>query len=100
MASGSRRRGFISALLSVVAATLCGQAVAANPPNLCSHGGRWAATNVRTPAAVSAYLSTLDNARFDLRAACAHWAGTFSQRHFSAAQTAEDSQIPPPRMIL
>src|SRR6185369_9907914 len=30
----------------------------------------------------------------------AHWAGAFSRRHLSAAQTAEDSQVPAPRLIL
>jgi hypothetical protein len=45
-------------------------------------------------------LRSLEDARFDLRAACAHWAGTFSQRHRSAARTAMNSQIPAPRLIL
>ena len=42
-------------------------------------GGR--ATAARAPAAVVDYLDSLGDERFDLRAACAQWAGTFSKRH-------------------
>ena len=59
---------------------------------LCDHGGRWTATAARAPAAVTAYLDSLGDDRFDLRAACAHWAGTFSQRHQSAADSPQSAQ--------
>lgn len=73
---------------------------AAGVPNVCDHGGRWAASGRRAPAAVDDYLASLGDARFDLRAACAHWAGTFSKRHQSAANNPDASRPPPARLIL
>jgi hypothetical protein len=73
---------------------------AAGAPNLCDHGGRWTATGRRAPAAVAEYVDSLGDARFDMRAACAHWAGTFSKRHRSAANTPAASGPPPARLIL
>lgn len=69
----------------------------ATTPNLCENGGRWIASGVRAPAAVSGYLHTLGDERFDLRAACALWARTYTRRHQKAAS---DVSPPPPRMIL
>lgn len=69
-------------------------------PNLCSNGGQWVQTGARTPAAVKDYLDSLGDSRFDLRAACAHWAGMFSQRHQSAADTAQQSRQMPARLIM
>jgi hypothetical protein len=73
---------------------------AAAAPNLCDHGGRWTDTGRRAPAPVSEYIQSLGNARFDLRAACAHWAGTFSKRHQSAANNPAASRPPAARLIL
>jgi hypothetical protein len=89
-------------LPSFLAAMLLSASLAAAgiPPNLCNHGGRWTATERRAPAAVADYLDSLGTARFDLRAACAHWAGTFSKRHQSAANNPAGSRPPPVRLIL
>jgi hypothetical protein len=73
---------------------------AAGAPNVCDHGGRWTASGRRAPAAVGDYLASLGDARFDLRAACALWAGTFSKRHQSAANNPDASRPPPARLII
>jgi len=78
-------------------AALAGSVAAANAPNLCAHGGRWIATQGRAPAAVSSYLQELGEERFDIRAACAMWARTYSKRH----QLADSAKrAPPARLIL
>jgi hypothetical protein len=69
-------------------------------PNLCDHGGQWTSTAARAPAAVTAYLDSLGEDRFDLRAACAQWAGTFSKRHRVAAGNPQSAQKVPPRLIM
>jgi len=82
-------------------ATAFGASLAlAAAPNLCDHGGRWKTTVARAPAAVAAYLDSLGHERFDLRAACARWAGTFSKRHQSAAANPQRTQIPSARLIV
>jgi hypothetical protein len=81
--------------------SLCASvAAAASPPNLCSHGGRWLSTGNRAPASVRGYLEALGDERFDMRAACAHWAGSFSRRHRVAAENPETSRPPAPRLVL
>ena len=52
------------------------------------------------PAAVSGYLDSLGSSRFDLRAACAHWAGMFSKRHLSAAAGPQQKRQVPARLIV
>jgi hypothetical protein len=69
-------------------------------PNVCVHGDMWPSTAGRAPAAVTAYFDGLGGDRFDLRAACARWAGSFSKRHQSVAQLPRTSDPPPPRLIL
>jgi hypothetical protein len=88
-------------LLPFAAATTFGASFAlAATPNLCDHGGQWKATTSRAPAAVVAYLDSLGNGRFDLRAACAHWAGTFSKRHQIAADNPHAAQKLSARLIV
>ena len=88
-------------LLPFAAASTFGASFAlAAAPNLCEHGGRWTATATRAPAAVVAYLDSLGNDRFDLRAACAHWAGTFSKRHQSAADNPQSAHKLSARLIV
>ncbi|HYJ40156.1 MAG TPA: S8 family serine peptidase [Steroidobacteraceae bacterium] len=88
-------------LLPLAAATTFGASCAlAAAPNLCAHGGQWAPTAARAPVAVIEYLGALGDARFDLRAACAHWAGMFSQRHRSAANAAQRNRQVPARLIV
>ena len=91
----------LATLLPFVAATTFGASFAlAAAPNLCDHGGRWVTTTARAPAAVTAYLDSLGNDRFDLRAACAQWAGTFSKRHQSAANSPRSAQKLSARLIM
>ncbi len=94
-------RRISTTLLLLAAATTFGASFAlAAAPNLCDHGGRWATTTARAPAAVIDYAESLGMARFDLRAACAHWAGMFSQRHQSAADSAQQSRQIAARLIM
>ncbi len=94
-------RRLSATLLPFAAATTFGASFAlAAAPNLCDHGGRWTATAARAPAAVTAYLDSLGEDRFDLRAACAQWAGSFSQRHQSAADNPQAAQKLPARLII
>ena len=87
-------------LLPFAAATTFGASFAFAAPNLCDHGGRWTATAARAPAAVVAYLDSLGDSRFDLRAACAQWAGSFSKRHQSAAASGQSAQKLSARLIV
>jgi hypothetical protein len=88
-------------LLPLAAAATFGVSCAlAAAPNLCAHDGQWAPTAARAPPAVIDYLESLGTARFDLRAACAHWAGMFSQRHQSAVGAAHQKQQIPARLIV
>lgn len=74
--------------------------VLAAPPEICAPDGGWSASAGRAPAAVSDYLYSLGAAPFDLRAACALWAGTFSNRHRAYASRAAIGSVPAPRLIL
>ncbi|HEU5137212.1 MAG TPA: hypothetical protein VFU13_18835, partial [Steroidobacteraceae bacterium] len=47
-----------------------------------------------------AYLDSLGDESFDLRAACAQWAGTFSKRHQSAAASPRRAQKISARLIV
>jgi len=94
-------RRLASTLLPLTAATTFGASFAlAAAPNLCTNGGRWAATPARAPTPVIAYLDTLGDDRFDLRAACARWAGTYSRRHQSAANSPQQQRKLPARLIV
>jgi subtilisin family serine protease len=70
-------------------------AAAANP-NLCINGGLWRSNVGRAPAPVVDYVQHLGSARFNLRAACALWARSYTRRHL----TTDDSASPAPRLIL
>jgi hypothetical protein len=85
-------------LLPWMAAALASAAcAAAGQPNLCDHDGRWLAAGLRAPAAVGGYLQMLGDEPFDMRAACALWARTYTRRHQAAAG---HERPPPPRLIL
>ncbi|HEU4778596.1 MAG TPA: S8 family serine peptidase [Steroidobacteraceae bacterium] len=62
--------------------------------------GRWSDTGARAPQELTTYLGSIGNARFDLRAACARWAGTFSKRHRSAASNSPHRNQVPLRLIM
>jgi Subtilase family len=96
-----RARRYITVLLTfATAATFGGSLALAVSPQLCREDGLWETMGQRVPSAVASYLDTLGPTPFDLRAACAHWAGTFSQRRFDAAREALASRPLPARMIL
>ena len=81
-----------------MAATFLGASVAAaGLPNLCDHEGSWIGAGIRAPAAVWGYLQTLGDEHFDMRAACALWARTFTRRHQAAPN---NERAPAPRLIL
>jgi hypothetical protein len=71
----------------------------AGSPDLCADGTARPATG-RAPSAVLDYLHTLEKSPFNLRMACALWAGTFSARHLAAVKTASEARPPPARFIL
>ena len=98
MRSPTRR---IIALLSPLVAAACGASLAlASSPHLCTNDERWDAGGQRAPPAVSTYLDSLGDAPFDLRAACALWAGSFSKRHLSAAKSPLKSAPMAARLII
>ncbi len=100
MRSRPRARPHAGGLLPWAATSLGVSLSFAGAPNLCGSSGAWSAGADRAPPAVSAYLNSLGNARFDMRAACAHWAGTFSKRHRSVANLPPTSEPVPPQFVL
>src|SRR5688572_9529995 len=91
------------ALLPFLMAAALGVSVtfAAGPvPQICATDGGWHADAGRAPAAVAEYLGSLAQAPFDLRAACARWAGSFSRRHQAFASRPAMGRISAPRFIL
>ena len=96
-----RSRASALALTSFAVSAFLGLSLAAaGSPNLCGPTGRWTSTGGRSPVAVADYLSTLGDQRFDLRAACALWARSYSNRRHAAAAGNSASKPPPPRLIL
>lgn len=88
-------------LLLLAAAVPLGVSLAfAGSPALCENGGAGPVWSGRAPPAVDAYLRDLGGTQFNLRAACAYWAGTFSPRHLAAAGEAAKSGAPAPRFII
>jgi subtilisin family serine protease len=86
-------------LPGLMAAALGASTVFAGIPPVCSAGDDWMAAE-RTPAAIQEYFDSLGQQPFDLRAACAKWAGTFSRRHQALAQRALGGPTVEPRFIL
>jgi hypothetical protein len=66
---------------------------------VCPAGGGWDQAG-RAPVVVGEYLRSLNHERFDLRSACAKWAGTFSRRHQALAQRKALGAIVAPRFML
>ena len=98
MRSLARRLAKVS--LPFAAATFGVSLALASPPHVCINGGQWSRDEPRAPAAVIAYVDSLIDAPFDLRAACALWAGTFSKRHLAAANGRTKSHHLAARLIL
>ncbi len=98
MRSPSRR---LVALLSPLIAASCGVSLAlASSPHLCTNDESWVAGGQRAPPAVASYLDSLGDRPFDLRAACALWAGSFSKRHLAAANGQSKSNPVAARLII
>ena len=70
----------------------------AAPLPICTEDG-WANSG-RAPAIVDEYLRALGSDSFDLRTACARWAGTFSRRHQQLAASRPQGPLVAPRFIL
>jgi hypothetical protein len=84
----------------VAAATLAASLARAAVPGICTEDEATRGALQRAPPAVRSYLESLDSHPFDQRAACARWAGTFSQRNRTAAMTASVSKPVPARFIV
>ena len=69
-------------------------------PSVCVYGNDWPAAAGRTPAAVTAYLDSLNQDRFDLRAACARWARSTSNRRYTTTPAGPTSKRVAARFIL
>jgi subtilisin family serine protease len=82
----------------LTAAALGLAAAHAAVPQVCASGG-WSAAG-RSPAIVEEYFDSLGQAPFDLRVACARWAGTFSRRHEQLAARKPAGAVIAPRLIL
>ena len=98
MIGKSSTRRPLGLLLSTAAAIpFVGSLALANPPVLCQSAAGWQSESSRGPAPVLQYLDSLGDQRFDLRTACARWAGTFSRRHQLAALNLEKEKAVAPR---
>lgn len=92
---GRRPARYIRALVAGLAATALGASLAqATAPRLCGDSGRWENAGERAPLAVTNYLASLGQASFDQRAACAYWAGTYSNRHRIRDGNASSERVP------
>ena len=83
MRSPARRASRRLPLLAVV--VLGGSFALAGAPNVCRYGDDWPAAAGRAPAAVTEYVDSLGTEAFDLRAACALWARSYSNRRYNVA---------------
>jgi Subtilase family len=82
----SLARQFTAASLPITAAAILSTSLAlASSPHLCDGPQDWRAAWRRAPPELSSYVESLGELRFDLRVACAQWAGTFSKRHRTLA---------------
>jgi hypothetical protein len=94
-----RIRSLRGALLSLLTAAALGLTAArASVPQVCAPGG-WSAAG-RSPPIVEEYFDSLGQAPFDLRVACARWAGTFSRRHEQLASRKPAGAVVAPRFIM
>jgi hypothetical protein len=96
----SPTRRFIALLAPCVAAAFGASVALASSPHVCINEGHWGRGGQRAPPAVAAYVDSLNEAPFDLRAACALWAGTFSKRHLAATIGQSSSHPLAARLIL
>src|SRR5262245_5196122 len=83
-----------------MAAALGATAVMAGAPEICAADGGWQEGSPRAPPAVGEYLGSLGPSPFDLRAACARWAGTRPRRQDDSSPPAIPNSVPAARLIL
>jgi hypothetical protein len=85
----------VRALVAGIAATALGASLAqAAVPRLCGNGGQWENAGERAPQAITQYLASLGQTAFDQRAACAYWAGTYSNRHRRGEADTVSERVP------
>jgi hypothetical protein len=88
------------ALLSfIAAAAFVASAAIADAPQICDSSDP-SSGQPRTPAAIDEYLGSLGDQPFDMRVACARWAGTFSRRHQALAARKPVGTVVSSRFIL
>jgi hypothetical protein len=88
-------------LLRVAAVQALSASVAfAGASSLCDNQGTWPAHAGRAPPAVVSYVQSLGDSPFNMRTACAHWAGTFSARQQAIASARASAKPPAARLIL
>ncbi len=68
-------------------------------PQVC-RGEAWNASSGHLPAEVREYVDSLGGAPFDLRAACAQWAGFASPKRATQARSRADSEAAAARLIV
>src|SRR3954471_2939047 len=85
-------------LVTWAAALSVSTALAGIPPVCTSETG--VDSSMRAPQSVSEYLRALGQDPFDLRVACAKWAGNFSHRHQALAERKPAGGITAARFIL
>jgi hypothetical protein len=73
---------------------LGGSFALAGAPNVCRYGDDWPAAAGRAPAAVTEYVDSLGTEAFDLRAACALWARSYSNRRYNVASATGSKRVP------
>jgi hypothetical protein len=84
----------------LVAAVLSASFAHGAIPEICRDDTSAAARWQRAPPAVSAYFDSLGEARFDLRTACARWAGMFYSRKSTRSGAAPAADPPSARFIV
>jgi subtilisin family serine protease len=81
---------------TLLAASLANAAV----PDVCRDESRRSEQTLRAPPAIESYFALLGQVAFDQRAACARWAGTFSERNRRMSQNPSGETPQPARFIL
>ena len=69
-------------------------------PQICGSDLAWHASDQRMPRDVASYFATRDLEVFDLRAACASWAGMYAYRREAMERASQVSEPPSPRFIV
>jgi hypothetical protein len=91
----------LGALLLPFAATavLGASLVSPESPRICREEG-WRIEGEKVPAEISGYLAQLGTQHVDQRAACAHWAGLYSESRVARARRLNGGESLPARLII